>query len=127
MRNDRQIVPTYWTFNVLTEIPSLLLRQQCNPKPCDKYILLRFSCVDKTLKHVSELCNHSPACTYSELLNQCLRLHSLTGLVERARRCNLSNGMQYCHTNAAVSCKTEGNFVTSASQLVFFAERHKRV
>jgi len=32
--------------------------------------------------------------------------------------------MQYCWTTATVGCKMEANFVTKASQLVFFAERH---
>jgi len=35
--------------------------------------------------------------------------------------------MQYCHTNAAVSCKLEGNVVTRASQLEFFAKQHIRI
>jgi hypothetical protein len=35
--------------------------------------------------------------------------------------------MQYCYTTAALSCKMEENFVTRASQLILFAERHIRV
>ena len=42
MRNDIQRVISFCTFNVCTEIPSQVLRQQRIPKDCDKFILLPF-------------------------------------------------------------------------------------